>query len=208
MSVSLPLEPEQVESHHDERVADAPLGDERGDAFERDEPHARLLRPVVQGLVPVLHVAREERVDPVVLYRRVRPRAAERDELARLVTRLLKQLARRSLRRPLARVNHPARNLQRYLLRAVPVKLYEHDLALFRQRDDVDPVGRLDDVEVVDACAARVCAQIAPDLEDAAVRDLLRALAPPSEPRVVAAAQTSVTSTRGSISVLGMSAGQ
>src|SRR3712207_7288217 len=109
-----------------------------------------------------------------------------------LVARLLEQLARGRLARPLARVDHPAGYLKRDRLRPVPVLLDEYDLVLLRQGDDVDPVRGLYDVEVVLATAARVGRVVAPDLEDAAVRDPLGAPAPPPELRVVA--QTSVTS--------------
>src|SRR3712207_7795347 len=53
-----------------------------------------------------------------------------------LVARLLEQLARGRLARPLARVDHPAGYLKRDRLRPVPVLLDEYDLVLLRQGDE------------------------------------------------------------------------
>src|ERR1043166_1064345 len=175
----LPREREPVESYHDERVRDLPFADERGDFRERREADDRLLRPAEHRLAPELDAAREERVNPVLLNRGVGPSLAEEEKLCGRVAGLFEQLAGGGLARRRPGVTHPAGNFERALPAAVPVLLDEHDLAARRDGHDVDPVRRFDDVEVVRAPVARVCAYVAPHLEDAGVGDVLGAFAPP-----------------------------
>ncbi|HZG50680.1 MAG TPA: hypothetical protein VEZ40_00970 [Pyrinomonadaceae bacterium] len=147
--------------------------------------------------------------------RRIGANLAQTDHFARgRVARLFQHLARGRRLRRLARINHPARNFERHLFRAVPVLLDHHHLFIRRQRDDVDPVGGFEDEEIVLAAPVRADAHVAPHAEDATVGDDLRSASPPREVarcvlrRVRVRAHASVTSTRASISVFGISAGQ
>jgi len=199
--------------NNDERVCDRPVGDEHGDLIERDKAHGGVLCSVEDGRLMEVYVAREKGVNPVVLNRRVGSCAAEQQQLRiRFITRLFEQLARGGTAVVLAVVNHATRNFQRHLAGAVPVLFDHHYFVVRRQRHDVDPVGRFDHIEIVFAPAAWIDAQITPHLKHATVGDLLALNATPrggtQRRLLIFHAHTCSTSTRGTISLFGISAGQ
>src|ERR1051325_1938294 len=181
-----------------------------------------MLRALEDRRVTEPCVARQKSVNPIVLNRRIRSRPAEQSYLARFVAGLLQHLSRGGLARSLAFVDHAARYLKRDFVCAVPVLFDHDDFIARRQRDDVDPIRRFDAIEIMLAVIARTHRPVAPDFEDAAIGQRLGANTSPAgslraEPRMIEGvhasffvkhAQASITSTRGVISVLAMSAGQ
>jgi hypothetical protein len=97
----------------------------------------------------------------------------------RSVARLFQHLTRGGSLRRLASINHPARNFERHFFRAVPVLFDHHNFIVRRQRNDVDPIGRFEDEEIVLAPLVRADAHIAPHLKDATVGDDLGASTTP-----------------------------
>src|SRR5690606_4143387 len=120
-----------------------------------DELDGDVLRPV-EVLLGDATASRGQKAEAtIVLDGGIRGDAAQQGDLLRLVARLLDQLAACGLERVLAIVDDPTWNFECGFTRAVPVLAYAHELAVRRQRDDVDPVVRLDDEEVIVLAADR-----------------------------------------------------
>src|SRR5260370_39693515 len=74
---------------------------------------------------------------------------AEFDDRIGVVTGLLDHLAaRRMHRRLIFGIDHSAGHLERELRDAVTPLANHHDVAIFRERNDIHPIGRLKDEEV------------------------------------------------------------
>src|SRR5260370_15921129 len=90
----------------------------------------------------------------------------ELHDLVRVVAALLDHLAARGMHRGrIIGIDHPAWNLEGELGDSVAPLMDHHDLVGLGQRDYVDPVGRIEDEEVV-LTAARVESTAAMEIED------------------------------------------
>ncbi len=109
--------------------------------------------------------ARNEKAD-IALDRGVGMHLAELDDCVGIEAGLLDHLAPRGVHRRLVLgIDHSARNLDREFRDAVTPLANHHDVAVFRERNDIHPVGRVEDEEVAFA-AARVRRVPAMEIED------------------------------------------
>src|SRR5947209_1294448 len=100
-------------------------------------------------------------MNPVVLNRGVRSCPSQTYNFACPVTRLLEHLALCRLKWRLIAIHHPAGYFERHLFNSMPVLLDHYNLFAWGERNDVDPVGRFDAIEIVLASRSGVNAPIA-----------------------------------------------
>src|SRR5688572_13693735 len=117
-----------TERGDDERVLDRAAPQQLGDLAQWHGLHRDNFVTVEMRLVRALGIEREEAVQPVVLDRWIRRDRAEPFPLARRVTGLLDELARRSCLRVFTRIDHTSRDLEADLLDTDAILADQHDL--------------------------------------------------------------------------------
>src|SRR5262245_11614265 len=142
-------------------------GDQCWDLTQLLQPHDRVLRIMkfrrFLKTTPLCH----ERMQEVILYRRVRSDLSQIQHVPGSVSGFLEQFARRRLNRLFSFIDHSTRNLQCALACAVTMLFNEYNITILGYRYDVDPVGRLKHIEVMRSLVPGVDAHILAQIEDA-----------------------------------------
>ena len=141
---------EMVERRHDKRVTNATGADEAWQLFHRHKAGDQILA-VIEGCgVQQSAVLQEQGVAGVAHDRRVREDLADDHRSLAFVAGFLSQFTQAGDHgRLVRRVDHTARNFKFDRVRPVSVLFDHHEVAIRCERDDVDPVDTIDDVEIV-----------------------------------------------------------
>ena len=141
---------EMRQRDHDERVTDLASLDQRGNLRGGQKSCDDVFAMIELGLMPQGTITDEHRVAGVALNGGVGENFSEKKRFLPFVAGFFAQLADAGDDgRGIFRVNHAAGDFEGHRARTVPVLFHHDDLVVGRQRDDVDPVGGVDDVEVV-----------------------------------------------------------
>ena len=132
-----------------QRVHDIARRDQAADFAHRDHHDFGFFVAKRYHPLDLAHVLGEEREADVALDCGIRMHLAELDDRVGIEARLLDHLApRRMHRRRILGIDHSARHLEREFRDAVTPLANHHDVAVFRERDDIHPVGRVENEEV------------------------------------------------------------